>query len=164
MPHTTKTLKYSTHILLRKNTFWIIYTFWFISFQSRGTPKRKLLKRGKKRLPTKEDGPVPKKLPRKGGESIHEVMVEEVEDAFEEEDEEDEEEIPPTQLPLPTSQKKLRETRASSRQQKPSAAGRYKPPEAFIQLTQKRKDNISSCFLTSLSNKGVSEELRKTKR
>ena len=98
-------------------------------------------------------------------------MIEEVEDVFGEEDEEDE--IPPTQLPDTNS--KRRETRASSRQLPPPTTPPPPPPvakpadkglgaQAGVKLTQKRKDNISSSFLTSLSNKGISEELRKTKR
>ena len=39
-----------------------------------------------------------------------------------------------------------------------------KPPQATVNMTQKRKENISSSFLASLRNKGISEELKKTKR
>lgn len=33
-----------------------------------------------------------------------------------------------------------------------------------INMTQKRKENISSAFMTSLRNKGISDELMRTKR
>ena len=39
-----------------------------------------------------------------------------------------------------------------------------KEAKQTIFLTQKRKDNIASSFKTSLANKGITEELRRTKR
>lgn len=100
-------------------------------------------------------------------------VEDEVKDEFEEE-------IPPTQLPENFS--KRRATRASTSRNpapksstsgqaapaghKPASTGanRRRGAHTLINMTQKRKDNISSSFLASLRNKGISEELRKTKR
>lgn len=105
---------------------------------------------------------------------MHEVDIEEVEDEI------DDEILPPTQLPA-----KKRGTRSSSTK-RPAAAAAAATPSKRSQsvsgapsdatkksvggkrssqlLTQKRKDNISSSFLTSLANKGISEEMQKSER
>ena len=104
---------------------------------------------------------------------MHEVDIEEVEDEI------DDEILPPTQLPA-----KKRGTRSSSTK-RPAAAAAATPSKRSQSvsgapsdatkksvggkrssqlLTQKRKDNISSSFLTSLANKGISEEMQKSER
>lgn len=138
--------------------------------QNRGTPKTaNIVVRSKKR-PRKEEVQVPKKRAKRA-EIVHDVDVEEVEDEVLEEDE-DEDQIPPTQLPEPNSSKR-RETRRSSQtaiknppQSAPSKAAKRpsKPIKASVILSQKKKDNISSSFISALNSKGLSDELQKTKR
>ena len=107
-----------------------------------------------------------------------------VEDAF------DDEMLPPTQLPVPIPASKTKKTRASNRRPAASAAptdsssggastSRSKAGSGVsaatkravgqtvktpANMTQKRKDNISASFMTSLSSKGISDVLMKTKR
>ena len=142
----------------------LVITISFKILQKKGTPSLTNTTQGRKRAP-KIDGPVPKKKAKKSrSPNQHEVEIqEEVEDAIE-----DDEFLPPTQLPLPTKAPR-RETRSAATNKKKAVKRGVterasKPPQASIILTQKRKDNISATFLASLTNKGISEELRKTKR
>lgn len=103
---------------------------------------------------------------------IHEVVIEEnVEDAIDD----DEEILPATQLPAPSSR---RRTNTAAVRQKTKIPGNSKkvavpkraiakagkPKPSPVRLTQKRKANIAASFMTSLANRGISEELKKTDR
>ena len=157
---------------------WRLFAFCFLNvfylflyLQRKGTPMKKIAVKGKKRGMEETQDEIakpPKKAKTTPASLVHDVEIQEdVDDAIEDE-------IPPTQLPAPASKySKKKETRgrASTQKQRLPAAAATKPPGAGktakpskVNLTQKRKDNISASFLTALGNKGITEEMRRTKR
>ena len=166
------------------------------SFQNKATPKKAVVSsaRGKKRTQSKGDNapppkkrtkrqsspprspqqslpqspPLPQSTPKSPTRStVHDVELQEVEDAIEDEI------LPATQLPPPLSKRNAGKRRSASRNSSAarrngraadSGASVQKPPQTLVNMTQKRKENITSSFMASLSNKGISEELKKTNR